>query len=383
MNRRVEKIQISGIRRFSEKVKNVEGAISLTIGQPDFFVPVSVSNAMINAVETNKTTYTSNAGIDELREEISRYLGKSNIKYSKDEICITVGGSEGLFSVFFALMNEGEKILIPGPAYPAYENVCEMIGADVVNYKLNDDFTINIDEIKSKLDEEDIKYLMLSFPSNPTGAILTKVQRDELVEMIKERDIVVITDEMYSSIIFDEYYSVAQNDAIKDKVIFVSGFSKMFSMTGLRIGYVACAEKYMKEIMKVHQYGVSCAPSIAQYGALEGLRNAMDDVEKMKASFERRKNYCMKRLKELNIDVVDPKGAFYIFPSIKKFNMSSEEFCDKLLNEAKVGFVPGNAFGDLGEGYMRISYCYSDEILKDAFDRLAGFIEQNFKDELN
>ncbi len=379
MNKRVEKIQISGIRRFAEKVKKVEGAISLTIGQPDFNVPIAVASGMINAVETNKTSYTSNAGIDELREEICTYLRNFNIKYNKDEVCITVGGSEGLFSVFFALMNTGDKILIPGPAYPAYENISTMIGADVVHYRLNDDFTINIDEIKNKLDTEDIRYLMLSFPSNPTGAILTKDQRDELIEIIKEREITVITDEMYASIIFDEYYSVAQCDSIRDKVIFVGGFSKMFSMTGLRIGYVACSDIYMKEIMKVHQYGVSCAPSIAQYGALEGLKRAMKDVEKMKESFERRKNYCIKRLKELNIDVVDPKGAFYIFPSIKKFNISSEEFCERLLNEGKVGFVPGNAFGDFGEGYMRISYCYSDEILKEAFDRLEKFIGDNFK----
>ncbi|MEO2736914.1 pyridoxal phosphate-dependent aminotransferase [Clostridium butyricum] len=379
MNKRVEKIQISGIRRFAEKVKKVEGAISLTIGQPDFNVPIAVASGMINAVETNKTSYTSNAGIDELREEICTYLRNFNIKYNKDEVCITVGGSEGLFSVFFALMNTGDKILIPGPAYPAYENISTMIGADVVHYRLNDDFTINIDEIKNKLDTEDIRYLMLSFPSNPTGAILTKDQRDELIEIIKEREITVITDEMYASIIFDEYYSVAQCDSIRDKVIFVGGFSKMFSMTGLRIGYVACSDIYMKEIMKVHQYGVSCAPSIAQYGALEGLKKAMKDVEKMKESFERRKNYCIKRLKELNIDVVDPKGAFYIFPSIKKFNISSEEFCERLLNEGKVGFVPGNAFGDFGEGYMRISYCHSDEILKEAFDRLEKFIGDNFK----
>lgn len=379
MNKKVEKIQISGIRRFAEKVKKVEGAISLTIGQPDFNVPIAVASGMINAVETNKTSYTSNAGIDELREEICTYLRNFNIKYNKDEVCITVGGSEGLFSVFFALMNTGDKILIPGPAYPAYENISTMIGADVVHYRLNDDFTINIDEIKNKLDTEDIRYLMLSFPSNPTGAILTKDQRDELIEIIKEREITVITDEMYASIIFDEYYSVAQCDSIRDKVIFVGGFSKMFSMTGLRIGYVACSDIYMKEIMKVHQYGVSCAPSIAQYGALEGLKKAMEDVGKMKESFERRKNYCIKRLKELNIDVVDPKGAFYIFPSIKKFNISSEEFCERLLNEGKVGFVPGNAFGDFGEGYMRISYCYSDEILKEAFDRLEKFIGDNFK----
>jgi len=378
MNKQVEKIQISGIRRFAEKVKNVDGAISLTIGQPDFSVPKNVSEAMINAIKEDKTIYTSNAGIDELREGICAYLKTFDIDYDKDEICVTVGGSEGLYSVLFALMNAGDKILIPGPAYPAYENISIMIGAEVVNYNLNDDFTVNVDEIKEKLDTQNIKYLILSFPSNPTGAILSKEQRDSLINIIKERDIIVITDEMYSAIIFDDYYSVAQEKEIKDKIIYVSGFSKIFSMTGLRIGYVACIEKYMKEIMKVHQYGVSCAPSIAQYGALEGLKNSLDDVENMRKTFERRKDYCMSRLKELNIEVAEPRGAFYIFPSIKKFNMSSEEFCEKLLNEGKVACVPGTAFGSLGEGYMRISYCYSDNVLKEAFDRLEKFLKENF-----
>ena len=378
MNKQVEKIQISGIRRFAEKVKKVEGAISLTIGQPDFSVPADISEAMINAINTNKTVYTSNAGIDELREEICCYLKTFDIDYNKEEVCITVGGSEGLYSVLFALMNEGDKILIPGPAYPAYENISIMIGAEVVNYSLNEDFNLNIDEIKEKLEKEKIKYLLLSFPSNPTGAILSRKQKDELVQLISEKDIIVITDEMYSAIIFDDYYSVAQAKEIKEKIIYVSGFSKIFSMTGLRIGYVACSEKYMKEIIKVHQYAVSCAPSIAQYGAIEGLKKSLGDVEIMRKTFERRKDYCMNRLRNLNLEVAEPKGAFYIFPSIKKFNMPSEEFCEKLLNEGKVACVPGTAFGNLGEGYMRISYCYSDEVLKEAFDRLEDFLKLNF-----
>lgn len=378
MNRQVEKVQISGIRRFAEKVKKVEGAISLTIGQPDFPVPTHVSEGMVNAIKSNKTIYTSNAGIDELREEICSHLKKFDVNYNKEEVCITVGGSEGLYSVLFAIMNSGDKILIPGPAYPAYENISIMIGADVVTYPLSEDFALDINAIKEKLDKENIKVLVLSFPSNPTGAILSKAQRDELAALIKEKDIVVVTDDMYASIIFDTYYSVAQIDEIKDKIIYVSGFSKMFSMTGLRIGYVACTDKYMREIMKVHQYGVSCAPSIAQYGALEGLKNSLNDVENMRKIFERRKNYCMTRLKELNIEVAEPKGAFYIFPSIKKFNIPSEEFCERLLNEGKVACVPGTAFGALGEGYMRISYCYSDEVLKEAFDRIERFLKANF-----
>ena len=380
MNKYLSEIQISGIRRFSTKVQQVEGAISLTLGQPDFYVPQAVKDAMIKAVNENKTTYTSNAGIPELREEICRYLKEQfDIEYSKDEVCLTVGGSEGLYAVLSALLNEGDKILISSPAYPAYENISKLLGAKVVNYGLNEDFTIKIDEIKDKIEKENIKYIILSFPSNPTGAILTKSQRDELVELIKEKELIVITDEMYSAIIFDDYYSVAQVKEIRDQIIYVSGFSKLFSMTGIRIGYVACTEKYMNEIMKIHQYGVSCTSSIGQYGALAGLKYSLQDAENMRKTFEKRKDYCMKRLRQMNIDVTEPKGAFYIFPSIKKFNMSSEEFCEKLLNEEKLGITPGNAFGKQGEGYMRITYCYSDEELKEAFDRLERFVKRNFK----
>ncbi|WP_252234261.1 aminotransferase class I/II-fold pyridoxal phosphate-dependent enzyme [Clostridium sp. ZS1] len=376
MNNRVEKIQISGIRRFYEKVQKVEGAISLTIGQPDFNVPIDIKKAMIAAIEEDKTTYTSNSGIEPLRLEISKYLKNFNINYNKDEICITVGGSEGLYSVLSAILNEGDKILIPSPAYPAYESISNIIGADVINYSLNDDFTLNIDEIRKKIKAQNVKYLLISFPSNPTGAILSEENKGELIKLIKENNITVITDEMYSAIIFDEYHSVAQDDEILDKVIYVSGFSKIFSMTGLRIGYVACKSKFMKEIMKVHQYAVSCAPSIVQWGALEGLKKSLGDVEIMKKSFKLRKEYCIKRLEGLGIEVVDPKGAFYIFPSIKKFNMTSEEFCTRLLNEEKLACVPGDAFGTLGEGYMRISYCYSEEVLCKAFNRLEKFIEK-------
>lgn len=376
MNNNILDIQISGIRRFAEKVKKVDGALSLTIGQPDFNVPSGVKTAMIDAINDNKTAYTSNAGIEELRSEISKYLETLGIKYDKDEIILTIGGSEGLYDTFSVLLSEGDKILIPTPSYPAYENISKILGANVISYELNDDFSVNINNIKDKLREnKDIKYLMLSFPSNPTGALMTYQNKKELIELIKENNLYVIDDGMYASIIFDKYYSVAQDEEIKEKVIYISGFSKMFSMTGLRIGYVAADKKILNEIAKVHQYGVSCAPSISQYGALEGLRNSMDDVEKMRKSFEERKDYCVKRLRELGFDVNEPKGAFYIFPSIKKFNMTSEEFCEKLLKCGKVGCVPGDAFGKGGEGYMRISYCYSYDTLKEAFDRMEKFLK--------
>ncbi len=376
MNNRVENVEISGIRKFYNKVRKVEGAISLTLGQPDFNTPDIVKRGIEKALLENKTTYTSNAGFDELREEISKYLNTLGIKYNKEEICITVGGSEGIFSSLMALLNEGDKVLIPTPAYPAYESIVNMVGGTVINYELNNDFTVNVDNIKKKFKKEDCKYLVLSFPTNPTGAILDKNGRDELIEFIKNENITVITDEIYASIIYDDYYSVAQDESIKDKIIYISGFSKMFSATGLRIGYIACSENIMKEVMKVHQYGVSCAPSIVQYGMIEGLKYGMDDVLKMKNEFLNRKNYVVNKLREIGFEVNDPKGAFYVFPSIKKFKLTSDEFCERLLNEEKVACVPGTAFGVGGEGFIRISYCYSMEELELALNKIKNFIDK-------
>ncbi|MEG1003369.1 pyridoxal phosphate-dependent aminotransferase [Clostridium sp.] len=376
MNSRVEAVEISGIRKFYNKVLKVEGAISLTLGQPDFDMPKGVKDGVVEALKENKTTYTQNAGIVELREEISKYLKKLNINYNKEEICITVGGSEGIFISLMALLDEDAGVMIASPAYPAYESIVNIVGGKVVNYELNEDFTINIENIKKKYNKDNCKYLVLSFPTNPTGAILDKNGRDELVEFIKKEDIIVITDEIYASIIYDEYYSVAQDESIKDKIIYISGFSKMFSATGLRIGYIACTNKLMEQIMKVHQYDVSCATSIAQYGMLSGLKNSMSDVDIMRDEFYSRKIYVVDRLKKMGIDVIDPKGAFYVFPSIKKFNMSSEEFCEKLLSSEKVACVPGSAFGKMGEGYIRISYCYSKEQLELALNKIEKFIKE-------
>ena len=376
MNENVKSVQISGIRKFYNEVVKVKGAISLTLGQPDFNTPNCIKEEMKKAIDEDKTTYTPNAGIIQLREEISKYLKTLNINYSKEDICITVGGSEGLYSVFQSLVNPGENVLIPTPAYPAYESIVKIIGGKVFNYKLNEDFSLNIEEIKRSLDESNSKILVLSFPTNPTGAILDKEGRDKLIKLIKDREIIVITDEIYASIIYDDYYSIAQEDEILDKVIYISGFSKMFSATGLRIGYVCAKKDLMNEIMKVHQYGVSCATSIVQYGMISGLKNGLSEVEKMKQEFKNRRDFVCERLTKMGLEHTVPKGAFYVFPSIKKFNLSSYEFCRKLLNEEKVACVPGDAFGEGGEGYIRISYCYSIEELKLALDKIEDFIKR-------
>ena len=375
MNRNLEQVKISGIRKFYNEVSKVEGAISLTLGQPDFNVPDKIKQAMIDAINENKTVYTANSGIEELKKEIAIYLKKIGVEYATEDICVTVGGSEALYTVMSSLLNEKDKLLIPSIAYPAYESIGKILGAEIITYDLNDDLSLNIEDIKKKV-EDGINVLVLSYPSNPTGAILSKEERDLLYNIIKENDLIVITDEIYASLCFEQYYSVAQYKDILDKIIYVSGFSKMFSMTGLRLGYVCAKEQYMKEIMKIHQYNVSSAPSIVQWGALEGLRSCLSEVEEMKISFEERKDFCLKKLRDMGLEVNNPKGAFYIFPSIKKYNMTSEEFCRKLLNDKKVAIVPGSAFGHGGEGYIRISYCYSKEELEECLNKLEEFINE-------
>lgn len=376
MNLNLENVQISGIRKFYNEVKKIDGAISLTLGQPDFSVPKVVKEALINAVNEDKTVYTENAGILPLRKEISKYLMNKGIDYSADEICITVGGSEAIFTIFTALINRGDNVLIPTPAYPAYENIVNILGGNVVSYGLNDDFSINIESLKALIKENEIKVLVLSLPSNPLGTILTKEEKEDLIKIINDNNILVVTDEIYEYLIYEDYYSVAQHKDILDKVIYISGFSKMFSMTGLRVGYFAAEKKLMDEIMKVHQYNVSCAASICQWAALEGLKNGLHDVEHMRNVFSERKDYVITELRNMGLEVNEPKGAFYVFPSIKKFNMSSEEFCLRLLSEEKIACVPGSAFGTGGEGYIRISYCYSMEELKKALLGLEKFINK-------
>lgn len=374
MNRNVSKIEISGIRKFFNLVNEVPDAISLTLGQPDFKTPESIKNGVIQAIKEDKTEYTSNAGILPLREEITRYLETLGINYNSDEVCITIGGSEGLYSVLSAVVDKGDKVLVPSIGYPAYESIVTVIDGEVINYNLNKDFTLDFSDIENKIIKHDIKLMVLSYPSNPTGALLSKEDRDRLADIIRKYNIVVVTDEIYGSLSYDEYYSIAQIDDIKENIIYVSGFSKMFSMTGLRLGYICTTNNFMKEIMKVHQYNVSCAPSIIQWGVFNGFREALKNLEIMKKTFVDRRDFVYNRFVDMNIDVILPKGAFYIFPSIESLNISSQEFCRRLLFERKVACVPGNAFGKGGDKYFRISYCYSKEDLSKALDIIEDFI---------
>lgn len=374
MNENLNNVKISGIRRFFNKVKKVDGAISLTLGEPDFKTPKEIKYGMIKAIEEDKTVYTDNFGLLELRKEISTYLNRRGINYSMEEICITVGGSEALYSSISSLINKNDKVLIPNPSYPAYENIVNILAGEVISYNLNNDFSINFNELNELLKKEDIKYMVLSYPCNPTGAVLKKNEYNKLIDLIRRYNLIVVTDEIYEAFCYDNYYSVAMCNEIKENIIYIGGFSKMFSITGIRIGFIAAAEKYLKEIAKVHQYNVSCTNSIGQYGVLEGLKYGLYNVEKMKEEFINRKTYVENRLTAMGLECFSPSGAFYIFPSIKQFNISSEEFCENLLKEEKVACVPGSAFGSGGEGYVRISYCYSIEELEIALNSLEKYI---------
>lgn len=375
LSKKINAIEISGIRKFYNKVVKVENSISLTLGEPDFKVPKEVKEGMVRAIEQDKTTYTSNEGILGLREEISKYLKGMDIDFSSEEICLTVGGSEALLDTFTAILNPGEAVLIPSIAYPAYESCVNIVGGRVVNYGLKEDLSINFNELKECIRKNKPKAIVVSYPSNPTGRIMTKEECEELHNILIEEDILIISDEMYSSIIFEEYHTISKYRDIKNKLILIGGFSKMFSMTGIRVGYV-CAESWLlRNIIKVHQYNVSCAPSIGQYGALEGLRNSMYHVDYMKKDLKLRRDYVYNRLLSMGLAAKKPEGAFYIFPSIKSTGMTSEEFSEKLLNATKVAVVPGTAFGPGGEGYVRISYCYDMKKLEMALNLMEEFLQ--------
>lgn len=372
----IDNIEISGIRKFYNKVAKIEGAISLTLGEPDFKIPGEIKEAMKKSLDEDRTTYTPNAGIEELREEISKYLKSLDISFSSKEICVTVGGSEGLLSTFTGILNPGDKVLIPSIAYPAYENCVKILGGEVINYNIKEDLSLDMEQLERVIEKECPKVMVVSYPSNPTGQLLTKDQCDRLFNILKDKDILIVSDEIYSSIVFGEFNSISQYGKLKDKLILIGGFSKMFSMTGIRIGYVCAAEWILNSIIKVHQYNVSCAPSIGQYGALEGLKKSMYHMEHIKSELKIRRDYVYDRLVSMGLEVIRPQGAFYIFPCIKSFGFSSEDFCDKLLEDTKVAVVPGTAFGKGGEGYVRISYCYSMENLKLSLDLMEQWLNQ-------
>lgn len=380
LNFTVAKIKPSGIRKFFDLANQVEGVISLGVGEPDFPTPWHIREEAIYAIEKGRTYYTANKGLPELRVEIARYLRRRfGLSYDPEtNIMATVGGSEAIDLALRAIINKGDEVILPMPGYVAYEPCIEMAGGSVVPVELReeDGFKLTANQLKKAISAK-TKALLINFPGNPTGGIMRREDFAALVPLIKEHEIIVITDEIYAELSYSQkHVSLAEFEEIKDQVILISGFSKAYSMTGWRLGYLCAHRTFIDAILKIHQYAIMCPSTISQYAGLEAMKKGDIDAEMMKQSFEQRRNYIVNGLNRIGLSCPMPEGAFYVFPSIKKTGLSSEEFCERLLNEQKIAVVPGTAFGSFGEGFVRISYAYSIEEIKAALQRIALFMKQ-------
>ncbi|OIJ15722.1 aromatic amino acid aminotransferase [Anaerobacillus arseniciselenatis] len=379
INNEVKNIQISGIRQFFNMVANYPDAIQLTIGQPDFPTPDHIKEAGKKAIDNNRTNYTKNAGLDELCIAASQFLEKKyQLAYDpKTEVITTIGASQGIDITLRTILEEGAEVILPGPVYPAYEPIIKMCGATPVYIDTRGtNFKLTAAQIEAAITDK-TRCVFLPYPSNPTGCILTEEELADIAGVLREREIFVVSDEIYSELVYgQEHQSIASFPGMKEKTIIINGLSKSHSMTGWRIGFVFAPANISKHILKVHQYNVSCASSVSQHAALEALTVGIDDALSMRSEYEKRRAYVYDRLLSMGIEVVKPEGAFYLFPSIAKFGMTSNEFATKLLEEGRVACVPGTAFSDYGEGYLRLSYAYSIEILEEGCDRIEKFINE-------
>ncbi|OEH92451.1 aminotransferase A [Bacillus solimangrovi] len=378
VNKRVQNIQISGIRKFFNLVADYDDVISLTIGQPDFLTPEHVKEAAKQAIDNNKTTYTHNAGLIELREAAVQFVHKKyGMNYdANDEVIVTAGASEAIDITFRTILEEGCEVILPGPVYPGYEPIIRLCGATPVHVDTrNDGFKLTASLIEKHLTDK-TRAVVLPYPSNPTGCTLSEAELTDIAELLQGRELFVLSDEIYSELIFgDTHRSISTIGTMREQTIVINGLSKSHSMTGWRVGLVFGPKQIMQHMLKVHQYNVTCVSSITQYAALEALTNGINDAEPMKNEYLKRMNYVYTRLNQMGFEVEKPTGSFYIFPSIEKFGMSSFDFALKLVQEAGVAVVPGDAFSNLGEGYVRISYAYAMDTLEKGMDRLEQFVK--------
>lgn len=370
----------SGIRKFFDIVSEMKDVISLGVGEPDFDTPWHIREEGIYALEKGKTFYTSNAGLKELRVEIDNYLKRTqNISYNPaTEIIVTVGGSEAIDIGLRAMVNAGDEVIIPQPSYVSYEPCAILAGAKpvIIDLKAENEFRLTAEELKNAITDK-TKILILPFPNNPTGAIMERKDLEEIAKVCIENDIYVISDEIYGELSYKEkHVSIASIAGMKERTILINGFSKAYAMTGWRLGYACGPKEIIEQMVKIHQYAIMCAPTTSQYSAVEALKKGDDDVKLMRESYNQRRRFLMNAFKEMGLECFEPYGAFYVFPSIKEFGMTSEEFAMKFLEEEHVAVVPGTAFGDSGEGFLRISYAYSIENLKRAMERLKRFVEK-------
>ena len=377
LNPTVTGMKPSGIRKFFDIANTMEDVISLGVGEPDFRTPWQVRSAGIRSLEDGSTRYTSNSGLLRLREEIAKYTKKKcGVDYSADEVLVTVGGSEAIDLAIRAIVTPGDEVIIPQPSYVCYEPITRLAGGVpvIINTKAENGFKVTKEELSSAISEK-TKALILPYPSNPTGAVMEREDLEALAEVLRDKNIIVISDEIYSELTFGtEHVSIASIDGMRERTVLINGFSKAFSMTGWRLGYAMAPKEILKEILKIHQYAIMCAPTTSQYAAIEALRNCDAEVMRMKEEYDARRRIIVKGFNDLGLSCREPNGAFYAFPSIKSTGLSSEEFCEKLLYSKHVAVVPGTAFGDSGEGFVRASYCYSIEHIKEALSRIGEFL---------
>ena len=378
-------IKPSGIRKFFDIVSEMKDAISLGVGEPDFDTPWHVRDEGIYSLEKGRTFYTSNAGLMELKEEISNYLDRRcHVNYNpKNEIIVTVGGSEGIDIAMRAMLDPGDEVLIPQPSYVSYEPCCLLAGGKpvIIELKAENEFRLTKQELLDAITDK-TKLLVLPFPNNPTGAIMEKEDLEAIAEVIIEKDIFVLSDEIYSELSYKgDHVSITSLPGMKERTILINGFSKAYAMTGWRLGYACGPKEVIEQMLKIHQFAIMCAPTTSQYAAVEAMRNGDEDVAKMREAYNQRRRYLMHAFKEMGLKCFEPYGAFYVFPCIKEFGMTSDEFATRFLQEEKVAVVPGTAFGDCGEGFLRISYAYSLDNLKIALGRMANFVERLRKEQ--
>ena len=380
LSEKIVNIAPSGIRKFFDLVSEMDDAISLGVGEPDFDTPWRIREEGIYSLERGRTFYTSNAGLKELKQEICRYLSrKINVEYDfRNEVVVTVGGSEGIDIAIRAMLDKGDEVLIPQPSYVSYLP-CTVLADGVpviIPLQRKNEFKLTVEELENAVTEK-TKILVLPFPNNPTGSIMTREDLEPIAKFVVEHDLFVLSDEIYSELSYKgEHVSIASFPGMKERTILINGFSKGFAMTGWRLGYACGPKKIIEQMIKIHQYAIMCAPTNSQYAAVEALRNCEGEVEEMRNAYNQRRRFLVNEFKRMKLDCFEPYGAFYIFPSIKEFGMSSEEFAMKFLAEEKVAVVPGTAFGECGEGFLRISYAYSLEDLKEAIGRLERFISR-------
>ena len=377
---KISSLKPSGIRKFFDIVGTMKDTVSLTIGEPDFVTPWHIRAAGIESLEKGKTYYTSNSGLASLREAIAEYLGRRfSLSYDPgSEIVVTVGGSEAIDVTMRALVAPGDEVIIPEPAFVCYEPICRLCGGTpvIINTKEEDRFKLTADALRAAITPK-TKLLVLPFPNNPTGAIMEKADLEAIAEVLRGTDIIVLSDEIYAELTYGvDHVSAASVDGMRDRTVLASGFSKAFAMTGWRLGYIAAPREIAKQLLKIHQYALMCAPTASQFAAIEAMRAGDGDVEAMRAEYNRRRRFIVGGLQTMGIDCFMPQGTFYVFPNISKYGLGSDEFCERLLRENKVAIVPGTAFGESGEGFARISYAYSVEHIAVALDRIDSFIKK-------